>query len=87
MKKYKVITECTWANGYWDKDRIVEFEDNLKPPEHFQLVDRHGDPVEIVEDGFKPTPATMSEINKERSANAPKTGMAFGKSSKNQETI
>lgn len=73
MKKYRVLRDCHWNYGYWEEGQKVEFSDELKPPRHFQLVDRFGD--DIIE-SVKPEPNTFSGINKARSESMPKTGMS-----------
>ena len=38
MKTYKVITTCTFQNRYLEKDKIVEYADDVSVPRHLELV-------------------------------------------------
>ena len=40
MKKYLVLRDCHGFQGkMWRKDQEVQFEDDVEPPRHFQLLD------------------------------------------------
>lgn len=40
MKKFLVLCDTHGFQGkYWHKDDIVEFEDDVAPPKHFQFLD------------------------------------------------
>ena len=39
MKQYKVLRNCSGFKGRrWEKDMVVEFEDDATPPHHFELI-------------------------------------------------
>ena len=38
MKKYKVITTCTFQNRYLEKESVVEFPDDVEVPRHLKLL-------------------------------------------------
>lgn len=75
MARYKVLRDCTWKNGYWKQDRVVEFGDDEKPPHHFELIDEKA--PEVVKVAEPEQPKTFSEMNKAADTAKPKTGMAY----------
>jgi hypothetical protein len=82
MVKYRVLRDCHWNYGYWEKDRVVEFPEGKNsngevfpiPNEHFQRLGEDGkDAVEVVPEKDT-TPRTFSELNKAND-DIPNTGM------------
>lgn len=44
MKKFLVLRNCHGFQGrYWYKDDVVEFENDVVPPKHFQILDGQAD--------------------------------------------
>lgn len=76
MKHYRVLRDCHWNHGYWEENQKVTFADDVKPPEHFQEIDRFGDDVVVPAEPIVPEPTTFSGINKAREKAQPKVGMA-----------
>jgi hypothetical protein len=70
MKKYLVKTDCTFDGRYWDKGLVVDFEDDVVVPHHFELVYGEAKKPEPVKD-YQP----LSAIHKPPVI---KTGMAYG---------
>ena len=45
MKKYKVKRKCYWCRRIWAEGEIVNLDDAVVPPEHFEIFTAEPEPV------------------------------------------
>ncbi len=77
MKRYKVIRNCHgFQRRYWEAGKIVELDDNEKPPHHFLLIEE-GE-VKKVKDPMAPVSVELNTLSSYQTSPTIKTGMAAG---------
>lgn len=72
MKKYKVKRKCYWCRRIWAEGEIVNLDDAVVPPEHFEIFTAEPEPVFEIAQPDKDLKLTSSGEDEERTDDSEK---------------